>query len=617
MVKRADRGRGVFTRRVLLLGAGQLGAFGFLADQLYRVQVVEGARYATLARNNRISERLLAPPRGRLFDRDEVPLAGNLSTWRALLIAEQTPDANRTLDAFSRLVPLDDRDRQRIARELRRQRRFIPVLVRDSLNWEEMAILEVHAPDLPGILIDAGTSRTYPQGETLAHVVGYVAPPNQAEVTAEPLLALPGMRVGRAGTEKFCEPALRGQPGVVQLEVNAVGRVIREIDRQEGVAGDDIGLTIHNDLQSRVFARLQGLSASAVVLDCRNGEVLAMASSPSFDPNLFISGVSPAQWTSWIEDPLAPLTNKAVAGLYAPGSTFKPVVAMAGLEGHAVTLSERINCPGYIDIGTTRFHCWKRGGHGELDLRGALKNSCDVYFYEVARRLGMDPMAAMANRFGLGVPLGIELPEARSGLVPTRAWWVAQGHAWNLGDTVVHGIGQGFLQLPPFALAVMAARVATGRAVLPHLVRTVGGALQKGAQPEDWPSLGLSARYLQAVRDGMWEVVNQEGGTATIARLPLSGVQMAGKTGSSQVMHVTREQYRLGFDSAKLPWKLRPHALFIAFAPTSAPRYALAVVVEHGNAGASTAGPIARDIMVDTLTLDPAGTPPPAAGGRR
>ncbi len=605
-MKREDKGRGVFTRRVLLLGAGQLGVFGLLARRLYQVQVVEGARYATLARHNRISERLIAPLRGRLFDRSGVVLAGNLANWRALLIADQTPDIGATLDAFSSLIPLDQRERERILRELGRQRRFIPVLVEKSLDWQQMATLEVHAPDLPGILIDVGNTRVYPLAETMAHVVGYVAPPSQEEVAADPALALPGTRVGRAATEKFCEPTLRGEPGVAQLEVNAVGRVIREVSREDGVPGADIGLCIHSELQKLVAARLQNLSASAVVLDCRNGEVLAMVSSPSFDPNLFITGVSPEQWRSWNEDPLAPLTNKAVAGLYAPGSTFKPVVAMAGLEAHAVTLTEHINCPGYIDIGTSRFHCWKQGGHGPLDLRGAIKNSCDVYFYEVARRLGMDPMAAMAKRFGLGVPLGIELPEARTGFVPTREWWTAKGHTWNLGDTVVHGIGQGFLQLPPLALAVMVARVATGRAVLPHLVRTIGGTLQRGAHPEDWPSLDLTDRYLRAVREGMWEVVNAPGGTATIARLPLPGVQMAGKTGSAQVLHVTSAQYRHGFDSAKLPWKLRPHALFVAFAPANAPRYALSVVVEHGNAGPTVAGPLARDIMTDVLVLDPA-----------
>ncbi len=604
-VKRDVKRTGVFTRRALLLAAGQVTALGLLGTKLYQVQVVEGARYGTLAETNRVSTRLIAAPRGRLLDRFGETVAGNRSNWRALLVAEQTESVDATLDNFSRIVPLAEHERTRIDREVRRHRRFIPVVVREFLSWEDMARIEVNAPDLPGILVDVGTTRLYPFGSTLAHVVGYVAPPNEADVADDAMLALPGLRIGRAGVEKFHDLPLRGRAGTMQLEVNAVGRVIREMDRQEGKPGQDIGLTIDSELQKTVLDRLGDESASAVVLDCRNGEVLAMATNPSFDPSLFNSGVSQAQWVEWTSNRRAPLINKAAAGLYAPGSTFKMVVALAGLQAHAIDQTERLNCPGYLDLGDTRFHCWKKGGHGLLDLRGALKNSCDVFFYETARRTGIDRIAAMANRFGLGVTLDIELPGARKGLVPTRGWRIAQGHAWNIGDTVVHGIGQGFLQLTPLSLAVMAARLATGRAVQPHLTRTIGGVLQPGVQPEDWPLLGLPDHDLHAVRDGMWQVVNEPGGTAPIARLTMPGMQMAGKTGSTQVRRVSRDQREHGFKSENMPWEFRPHALFVAFAPYDAPRYALSVVVEHGNAGAATAGPVARDIMTDVLTRDP------------
>ncbi len=612
-MKREAKRTGVFTRRALLLAAGQMGALGLLGTKLYQVQVVEGARYATLAETNRVSTRLIAAPRGRLLDRFGETVAGNRSNWRALLVAEQTADVGGTLDNFSRIVPLADHGRARIDREVRRHRRFIPVVVRDFLTWEDMARIEVNAPDLPGILVDVGTTRLYPLGSTLAHVVGYVAPPNEDDVAEDPMLALPGLRIGRAGVEKYHDLALRGRAGAVQFEVNAVGRLIREMDRQEGSQGQDIALTIDAGLQKSVLERLGEESASAVVLDCRNGEVLAMATNPSFDPSVFNSGVSQAQWIEWTSNRRAPLINKAAAGLYAPGSTYKMVVALAGLEAGAISQGERLNCPGYLDLGDTRFHCWNKGGHGMLDLRGALKNSCDVFFYEVARRTGIDRLATMSNRFGLGVRLDIELPGARKGLVPTRGWRLAQGKAWNLGDTVVHGIGQGFLQLTPLSLAVMAARLATGRAVQPHLTRTVGGVLQKGARPEDWPQLGLPERDLRAVREGMWQVVNEPGGTAPVARLTIPGVQMAGKTGSTQVRRVSREQRERGFKSENLPWEFRPHALFVAFAPYDAPRYALSVVVEHGNAGAATAGPVARDIMTNVLTRDPVGRREPPA----
>ena len=393
-----------------------------------------------------------------------------------------------------------------------------------------------------------------------------------------------------------------------------MGRVIRELDRHEGQQGQDVTTTIDAGLQNQVLDRLGDESASAVVMDCRNGEVLAMATNPSFDPSVFNSGVSQAQWISWTHNRRTPLINKAAAGVYAPGSTFKMVVALAGLESRSISADTPINCPGYLDIGDTRFHCWSKYGHGTLNLHGGLKNSCDVYFYEVAHRTGIDRIAAMANRFGLGVDLPIELPGAKRGLVPTRAWRMGQGKAWNIGDTINCGIGQGYVQVTPLALATMAARIASGRMVQPHLTRSIAGSIQPGSKAEDWPSMGLQERGLQAVRSGMFAVVNEPGGTAPVARINLPGMQLAGKTGSSQVRRVSREQREHGFKSDTLPWEFRPHALFVAYAPYDSPRYALSVVVEHGNAGAAAAAPVARDIMVDVLNRDPGNRtePPPA-----
>ena len=607
-MRRDTRRSSVFTRRALLMMGGQVALLGGLAARLYQVQVVDGARYATLAEENRVSARLIAPPRGRMLDRFGTVVAGNRLNWRALLVAEQTSNTTATLDNFSRIVPLADYERTRIERDMHRHRSFIPTMVREFLSWEEMAAIEVSAPDLPGILVDVGTSRMYPFGEQLAHVAGYVAPPTEADVADDPDLALPGIRVGRAGVEKQHDRDLRGSAGAVQLEVNALGRVIRELDRQEGVAGEDVGLTIDVALQQAVLGRLGDECASCVVLDCRNGEVLALGTNPSFDPALFNAGVTQAQWTEWVQDKRTPLLNRAAAGVYAPGSTFKMAVAMAGLESGIVSPGDVVHCPGYLDLGNARFHCWRQGGHGTLDLRGGLKNSCDVYFYETARRVGIDRIAAMAHRFGLGTELAIDLPGARPGFIPTREWRISQGHAWNAGDTVVSGIGQGYIQVTPLQLATYAARVATGREVQPHLTRKLGGVLQTGSQAADWLSLNLSDRSLHVVREGMWAVVNEPGGTAPSAKLSDQRWQMAGKTGSSQVRRVSREQREGGhFDSSKLPWEFRPHALFVVYAPYDDPRYALSVVVEHGNAGAAAAAPIARDIMTVALQRDPAG----------
>ncbi|HTB43732.1 MAG TPA: penicillin-binding protein 2 [Acetobacteraceae bacterium] len=606
-MRRETRRTGVFTRRALLLMGGQAALLGGLGVRLYQVQVAEAARYRTLSDENRISARMIAPPRGRILDRFGVVVAGNQTNWRAVLVAEQTNDVDATLDAFSQIIPLADHERARITRDVHRHRRFIPVMVRDFLTWDDMARIEVNAPDLPGIVVDAGTTRMYPFGEQLAHVVGYVAPPTEADVADDPLLSLPGIRIGRAGLEKYHDMALRGRAGAVQLEVNALGRVIRELDREEGQQGDEVGLTIDAGLQQAVLGHLGDESASAVVLDCRNGEVMAMATTPSFDPSLFNSGVPQAQWAEWSADKRAPLINKATHGLYAPGSTFKMAVAVAALEARTLSPTDRINCPGYLDLGDARFHCWRKGGHGSLDLRGGLKNSCDVFFYEVARRTGIDRIAAMANRFGLGTDLEIDLPSQRSGLIPTREWRIAQGHPWNLGDTIVSGIGQGYIQVTPLQLATYVARVATGRAVQPHLTRKLAGEAQPGAEASDWPLMRITDRSFAQVRDGMWAVVNEQGGTAPQARLTDPRWQMAGKTGSAQVRRVSREQREnTNFDSAKLPWEYRPHALFVCYAPYDAPRYAVSVVVEHGNAGAQMAGPIARDIMTDALQRDPA-----------
>ncbi len=606
-MRRETRRTNVFTRRALLVMGAEVSALGGLAARLYQVQVAQGARYATLARDNSVSVRMVAPPRGRILDRFDTVLANNQQNWRALLVAEQTTDIRRTLDNFSQLVPLDDRERQRIERDVKRHRRFIPILVRDFLSWDDMARIEVNAPDLPGIMIDVGATRVYPFQDRLAHVIGYVAPPSEKDVDADPMLSLPGIRVGRAGIEKSREAELRGRAGVVQLEVNAYGRVIRELARQEGIPGDDVGLALDAGLQQAVLDRLGDESSSAAVLDCRNGEVLAMASHPSFDPSLFNTGVPQSQWQAWAQDPRAPLINKATGGLYAPGSTFKMAVALAALQSGAITPGERFFCPGYFDLGNARFHCWRRGGHGSLDLHGGIKNSCDVFFYQVALKAGIDPIAAMGHRLGLATRLAIDLPTQQIGLIPTREWRRAQGHAWNLGDTVVSGIGQGYIMVTPLQLAVYVARVATGRAVEPHLTRSIGGELVSGSHPEDWPLLDLPERFLTAVRQGMWAVVNEPGGTAPEARLPDPHVQLAGKTGSAQIRRVSRAQREHGFDSSRLPWKYRPNALFVAYAPYDAPRYAVAVVIEHGNAGATAAAPVARDIMMAALTRDPVG----------
>ncbi|QDH14437.1 penicillin-binding protein 2 [Formicincola oecophyllae] len=597
-------GHNVFTRRALLVMAAQGSILGLLGNRLYNLQLLEGDALKEKARRNRTSKRYLAPPRGLIVDRAGVTVAGNRVNWRAVITIEDLGSLDAALAKLSAIVPLDDHDRARIARDRKRMRRFVPLVLKEFLTWDDMAAISLNAPSLPGVLVDVGTTREYPFDELMAHIVGYVAPPNEKDVQKEPMLALPGMRVGRAGIEQTQEVVLHGKPGYVSSEVNAVGRVISELERVDGVAGSTLGLTLDSVLQKQVRDRIGGRVASAVVMDCRNGEIMAMVSTPSFQPGLFDSGVSHAQWQAWMSDPRAPLTDKVVSGLYPPGSTFKPAVALAALSTGKVSPKDRFHCPGYYDVGGVRFHCWNRHGHGMVNMRAGLKFSCDCYFYQVARRCGMDAIEQASNAMGMGVKLPIELPHVHAGVIPTPAWRKRHGGHWNTGDTVNAGIGQGYVQVSPLGLATYTAALASGNLVQPHLVRSIEGRLVPPAQPKKLP---FTEEQLSVVRGGMYAVVNEPYGSGSRARLDMPGIQLAGKTGSAQVRHVSRALRESGhFNSMKLPWEYRPHALFICYAPYKNPRYAVAVIVEHGNAGGKEAAPLARDIMADTLRRDPA-----------
>jgi penicillin-binding protein 2 len=618
MNREAERLRS-FSRRTLLIGAGQLAVFGALAGRLYYLQVVAADQYALLADENRINHRLLPPARGVVRDRNGVSLAGNRPTYRVLVIPEQAKDVAATLDAVGRLIPLAPERVAEVLAEAGRRRAFVPITIRDDLAWWELSRIAVHAPELPGVALDSGLLRDYPLREVTAHVVGYVGPVAESELDGDSVLELPEFRIGKNGIEKTYESLLRGRAGISRYEVNALGREIKQLYRQDGEPGADLDLTIDLELQRQVHRRLaKEQSASAVVLDVHGGEVLALASVPAFDPGAFGNGLSRDLWQALTTDPRAPLMNKAIAGQYPPGSTFKMIVALAALEAGVATPDLKVNCPGHLRFGSHTFHCWKRGGHGELALVDAVAQSCDVYFYELARKVGVDPIAAMARRFGLGARLGIDLPGERAGLVPDKAWKLATlGERWHQGETLVVGIGQGFLQATPLQLAVMAARLATGRAVLPSLVR--GGAAQSLTAAGPAPPIGVSDWSLTFVRRGMFEVVNGEKGTARAQRLNLAGLAMAGKTGTSQVRRISRSERLTGLrKNEEKPWEERDHALFVAFAPFHEPRYALAVVVEHGGSGSTSAAPIARDIMAKVLELDPTRpTPALSAGSSR
>jgi penicillin-binding protein 2 len=591
-------------RRALLLAGGKAALLTTLVGRMYYLQVMQADKYATLADQNRINLRLLPPPRGRILDRNGSPMAVNQANYRVLLVSENTDDLDDTLDSLANLIPITERDRSRIIHEAQRNSSFVPVTVKENLSWEDVARIEINSPDLPGVMIDVGQSRAYPLVGLGAHLLGYVSTASEADLrgASDPLLELPGFRIGKAGVEKVYDLALRGKGGISQVEVNSVGRTIRELQRTEGDPGQDLTLTIDLNLQQFAAQRLGAESASVVVLDIYSGEVLVMASTPSFDPNAFNRGLTNEEWKDLISNPRSPLTNKAISGQYPPGSTFKTMVALAALESGAITKEHSVDCQGKMKLGNFTWYCDKR--HGVLDLKGAIQQSCDVYFYEVARRIGIDTIAAMAKKFGLGSRLDIDLPNESPGLVPTRSWKRATyGVPWTPGEDFNAGIGQGYLQVTPLQLAVMAARLANGGlAVRPHLAHLVGTTFNaKERTVDELPSLGVSRGAITTVLEGMIAVTSQPGGTAYAARIMDPSMAMAGKTGTAQVHHLSTLEHHLekATKPQDLPWKLRDHALFISFAPIAQPRYACAVVVEHGGWGASIAAPIARDILIE------------------
>lgn len=602
-----------FTRRAAAVAGFKIALLSVLGARMYQLQVVQADRYATLAEENRINLRLLPPPRGRILDRRGRLLAINRQNYRVLMTVERADAAESTLNALARFIYIGDGDRKRVLREIGRKRSFVPVTVRENLDWSEVARIEVNAPDLPGVTIDVGRSRFYPSNELAAHVLGYVSAVSEEELNGDPLLELPGFKIGKSGVEKVYDDLLRGTAGTSQVEVNAIGRIIRELSRQDGEPGRDISLTLDLDLQTFAAERIADESAAVVVMDVQAGDVLAIVSTPSFDPNAFNSGLSTADWNALVNNERSPLTNKAIAGQYAPGSTFKMIVALAALENGVTSPEQTVFCNGKYEFGDGTFHCWKRWGHGRVDMVDAIAESCDVFFYDLARRVGIDRIAEMAGRFGLGHNLGIDLPGERPGLMPTKAWKQAvQGVAWQSGETLVAGIGQGFVLTTPLQLAVMTARLVNGgRAVVPRITRREASAEDSAEFGEAEMSIGVSEANLNLVRRGMDDVVNGPTGTARGVRVEDEALAFGGKTGTAQVRRISERERQTGVrKNEDIPWRTRDHALFVGYAPLADPRYAIAVVVEHGGGGSAVAAPIARDILLEVQRLDPARSVP-------
>lgn len=588
----ADREH-TFSRRALFLGGAQIGMGLLLGGRMAYLSIFEQEKYKLLAEDNRVSIRLIPPRRGWIVDRNGRPIALNRPDYRLELIPEEISDLDATLAAIAQVIPLPPEEIARIRADIKRLPKYLPIQVASDIPWEQFAAVNVRLPELSGVQPVRGFSRLYNDGPAFGHLLGYVGAANaeQYEKTRDPLLIFPGFKVGKDGIERMLDERLRGKAGARRVEVNARGRVIRNLDMREDIPGETVRLTIDRDLQTYAARRLGDESASVIVMDCWTGDVLCMLSMPAFDPNAFSDGISHTEWNALTNNDHHPLINKTVQGLYPPGSTFKMMTALALLDA-GIGPEESCNCTGRYRLGSHTFHCWRRGGHGGVNMLSGIFQSCDTYFYHFSRIVGIDRIAAMARRFGFGEEFDIPLPVQRSGIIPDQAWKRKRyDKPWLMGETLNASIGQGYTVATPLQLAVMTARIASGRQITPNLLAD--------AQRPPAPSLGIPEEYLAVIRQGMNDVVNSKRGTALGARLRTDAVQMAGKTGTAQVRRITKAERARGgkFGGMSVPWKYRDHALFVAYAPAEAPRYAAAVVVEHGISGSGTAAPIARDVM--------------------
>ncbi|MEK9905238.1 MAG: penicillin-binding protein 2 [Rhodospirillales bacterium] len=587
-----------FTRRSLLLGGVKGILFLGLGARMYQLQIANSDRYAALAENNRIRVKFLAPKRGLILDRFGRPLALNRPTYQVSITPEAVSNLEDELERLSQLVFIEPEQRARILRQAKRSAKFLPIVTHENLNWDQIAQISSRIPELPGVDLVETSQRVYPEAEVAAHAIGYVGPADKKDLAGDRLKNLPNLQVGKAGIERSFDQQLRGEVATSKVEVNAVGRVIRELEHDPGASGDTLISTIDSQLQNFAQNRLGEDNGAITVIDVQTGDVLALASNPTFDPNVFTQGLKEEVWQALLNNPSAPLNNRAISGQYPPGSTFKMLVAMAALEARVVTPKNAFFCSGVHELGAGRFHCWQRGGHGWVALHDAIAESCDVYFYEIARKVGIEKISEMARRFGLGQPTGIDSLSEKAGLIPTKAWKARNLKAsWQIGETLIAGIGQGFVLATPLQLAVMTARLVNGGiSVTPRILRKK----DEEELPLSTTKIDVSPENLRAIMRAMRAVTSSATGTARMSQISVKAYRMGGKTGTSQVRRITAQERRLGgIKNDDLPLEQRDHSLFVGYAPLSNPKYACSVVLEHGGSGSLGAAPVARDVLLE------------------
>lgn len=588
-----------FSRRAMLFGGLQLATGGLLAARMAWLSVAENEHYSLMAEDNRVQTVLIPPRRGWIVDRHNRPMAINHTDFRVDIIPDQIQDRERVIITLAELLNLSPDDVDRIREDLNKAAGYQPVPIAEHLDYEHFAAISVRLPEMAGVAPQRSYARFYPNGSAVGHLIGYVGAANADDYKKnhDPLLITPGFKIGKQGLEKTFDGYLRGTPGAKRSEVTARGRLVRDLENKPDQPGKKLPLTIDAGLQDYTARRIGDNSAAVVVIDTENGDILAQVSMPCFDPNDFADGISHREWQNLSQDDHHPLIDKTIAGLYPPGSTVKPMNALALLE-LGIDPYETVNCTGSYQLGSSLFHCWRRHGHGPVNMHTAITQSCDVYFYAMAHRVGMEPLAAMMRQLGLGASYHLPLGSEHYGTVPDPAWKLKKYHRnWTAADTLNASIGQGDVLANPLQLAVMAARLASGKQIEPRLVLS-----KETSKPA---KLNAKQSHLDFIRQAMRDVVNG-GGTGGAARLYIPGVELAGKTGTAQVRRISMAERDRGvLKNSQLAWRMRDHALFVGFAPTDNPRYAASVVVEHGgHIDSATDGPaIARDVL--TYLFDP------------
>jgi penicillin-binding protein 2 len=575
-----------FSRRMLMLGGAQAAIGGLLIGRLGWLAVAQNEKYQLLSESNRVQLIPVPPRRGWLIDRNGKPIAINKASFRVDIIPQQLDKGRDIVPEVAKLLQLEPDEVDRIRKELATSHGFRPVSVGDNVPYEQYAAITVRLPDLPGVAASQGFTRFYPGGPTVGQLVGYVGAASTAEYEREnknPLLLVPGVKIGKEGLEQTLEQTLRGQPGGQRVEVTARGKLVKELDPKPDISGGTVQLTIDSDLHEYAARRIGDQSASVVVIDVKTGDILAMPSMPSFDPNNFSDGISQAEWKMLSGDDHLPLLDKTVESLYPSGSTIKPSMAMALLNA-GIDRHQRVNCTGSYPLGNHVFHCDKR--HGPVDMDAAVVHSCDIYFYEMCRRAGVEKLAPLVRSMGFGEKFDLPFDNQRYGTIPDAEWMMRKYHReWQTYDTINMSIGQGMVLINPMQLAVMASRLATGMRVVPRLLKS------KPVVPQT--HLAVDQDHLDFIRKAMWGVVDH--GTAAAAKFPIDGIQMAGKTGTAQTHNLSASE-RGNYTAAN--WKLRDHSLFMGFVPFDNPRYAAGTIVEHGGFGAAVAAPLIRDTLL-------------------